>query len=179
MAVLWSDEPPDATRRKALRDSAFYEDSFAFQMQTQGSAMTNNVYELILTKLTPIFGSRQELVSGNGARFTSAKKGKLTVYHADIAPGNKAEVAFETSSIAARIGSGMQGANALICELKALTGQSVTINQVHGWPRVGLATMDQVTEVVDRLAARLGVVQPARGGAFWDGSAKASGYGEI
>jgi hypothetical protein len=57
--------------------------------------MKNEVFERTLSELRPIFGACEELKSGNGSRFKSAKKGKVTVYHSDIESGNHAEIAFE------------------------------------------------------------------------------------
>jgi hypothetical protein len=115
--------------------------------------MKNTIYNQLLIELKPIFGSFTELDSKNGARFRAVKKGKITVYHADIAPGNKAEIAFETSSLAARIGCSVPQANAFVAELKSTTGCNVNTNPIYKWPRVGFATMEHVTEVVTKLTA--------------------------
>lgn len=113
--------------------------------------MKNSIYESALAELATIFGSHDNLESGSGARFKSAKKGKLTIYHRDIASGNSAEIAFELDSIAARFKLSASEAATFLARLKAATGRPVEINPRFQWPRVGLATAADVATVLNAL----------------------------
>jgi len=113
--------------------------------------MKNSIYDSALTDLATIFGSHDDLESGTGARFKSNKKGKLTIYHRNIAAGNSAEIAFEVDSFAARFKLSASEAAAFLARLKAATGRQVEINPRFQWPRVGLATAADVVTVLDAL----------------------------
>lgn len=102
--------------------------------------MKNDIYDLAISELSKIFGAYEELESRNGARFKSAKKGKLTVYHADIESGNKVEIAFEIDSIAKRLGMTPHAVTSLIADMRVASGRGVVINPRFNWPRVGLTS---------------------------------------
>jgi hypothetical protein len=108
----------------------------------------NDVYEMVLLEFSIVFGSFTELSSGNGARFNSSKKGKVTVYHANIAPGNNAEIAFEVDSIGKRFHMTPAMATAFVHQMKASTGCAVAINPQFNWPRIGIASRDHLDMVL-------------------------------
>ncbi len=113
--------------------------------------MKNDVYDAAVTELRDLFGRGSELPSGTGVRFTSAKQGKLTVYHDAIAAGNRAEIAFGIDSLTSRTKKSHSTLLALVAELRAHTGRPVDLNAAHGWPRVGLSSIEHVKVVMERL----------------------------
>ena len=118
--------------------------------------MSNAIYSRALSELATIFGSSfSNLESGTGARVQSAKKGKMTIYHRDIAAGNMAEVAFDVPSLAARFNLSESQTTAVLTQLKLLTGQPVALNPRYQWPRVGFSTAEHITKVIHALNARL------------------------
>lgn len=119
--------------------------------------MTNNIYQQLISELSSIFGSHHQLESGTGVRFQSSKKGKLTIYHRNISTGNAAEIAFELESLAARFGLTMPDTLAFLTKLRAATGRPVEINPRYQWPRVGIATTDDVNTVVQMLKVQLAI----------------------
>lgn len=119
--------------------------------------MKNEVFERTLSELIPIFGACEELKSGNGSRFKSAKKGKVTVYHSDIESGNRAEIAFEIDSMAKRLNTTPRAIGLFVAEMKAATGRDVVVNPRFGWPRVGVASLENLELVKRALLARLGL----------------------
>lgn len=102
--------------------------------------MTNPIFEALLTLLAAHLGGSSPLESGNGARFTSARKGKVTIYHSNIAPGNQAEVAFDAGSMAVRLGMTQNEFGLFVAQLRALTERPVATNAQYSWPRVGAAS---------------------------------------
>lgn len=118
--------------------------------------MLNTIYSRAMSELSEIFGaSFSNLDSGHGARVATAKKGKMTIYHANIANGNQAEIAFDVPSLAARFKLSESDTAAFLKQLKTLTGRPVELNPRYQWPRVGLATEDHVKQVMSALRARL------------------------
>ena len=61
--------------------------------------MTNSVYAHAITTLTQFLGVPAELESGNGARFRRGSGYLLTIYHSNLAGGNRAEIAFKPGSL--------------------------------------------------------------------------------
>ncbi|EOX9902140.1 hypothetical protein ACM7YN_01975 [Pseudomonas aeruginosa] len=110
--------------------------------------MDNEVYRATVNGLSGLLGAAQPLVSGSGARFTSTRKGKATVYHANIATGNRAEVAFHCDSMTQRLGITATEFRSLVQQWKQRTGRPVQINQQHLWPRVGLSTIEQAETLI-------------------------------
>jgi len=108
--------------------------------------MINDIYLFAASELSSIFGSHSDLESGNGTRFKAASRGKVTVYHADISPGNRAEIAFEPQSFAARLGISEPQAIRILKDLREMTGQPVQLNQRFKWHRVGIANRQQVVD---------------------------------
>ena len=117
--------------------------------------MTNAIYTRALCELSTIFGALSNLESGTGARVQAAKKGKLTIYHRNIATGNQAEIAFDVPSLAGRLGVSEAETLTLLSQLKAVTGRPVELNPRYQWPRVGLATDEHVTRVIAALKQRI------------------------
>lgn len=103
--------------------------------------MENVTYDLLCASLAEHLGLATPLVSGNGARFKFAARGKATVYHRQIASGNQAEVAFEVESMALRLRMSQTAFLTFVSQLKAATGRPVEMNPIHNWPRVGVATL--------------------------------------
>src|ERR1700694_3888528 len=101
--------------------------------------MKNDVYDTTVREFRELFGAPADLETGSGTRFTSGAKGKVTIYHRDIAAGNGAEVAFEVKSLGKRMGESENVVRRFISELKTLTGREVDLNAKHNWPRVGIA----------------------------------------
>ena len=113
--------------------------------------MENDVYHALISGLSAQLGAPQGLESGNGARFTSARKGKATVYHRDIASGNRAEMAFHRASMAARLGMSEAEFGTAVEQWRRQTGCPVQINQQHLWPRVGFSSLEQVSTLLRTL----------------------------
>jgi len=66
--------------------------------------MRNSIYDRAVMTLSELLGSSpQDLQSGNGCRFVNSRRGKATVYHSNIAGGNRAEVAFQVESFSERL----------------------------------------------------------------------------
>lgn len=114
--------------------------------------MEYNFYDRTLGVLATWFGSPQPLPSSNGARFTSERRGKATVYAKNISPGNQVEVAFEPTSLARRSGVSEEFARSVISALAEATGRAVQINPRFNWPRVGLATEPDLHQMEEQLA---------------------------
>lgn len=117
--------------------------------------MQNQVFDALVARLTVYFGTGHPLESGTGVRFQSSKRGKLTVYHTNLAPGNQAEIAFEPGSLAKRLAMTERELRALIGELRSKTGREVSPDPQFNWPRVGLADSEHVEVVVAALASEL------------------------
>lgn len=107
--------------------------------------MENDVYRALISGLAAKLGAQQPLVSGNGARFTSTGKGKATVYHHDIAPGNLAEIAFHRASMAERLGMSEAEFDAAVYQWRLQTARPVQLNQQYLWPRVGFSSLEQAS----------------------------------
>ncbi|MFT3961624.1 hypothetical protein [Propionivibrio sp.] len=117
--------------------------------------MENETYLATISGLSTLLGRPQLLTSGNGARFTSATKGKVTVYHRDIAAGNQTEVAFHIVSMAHRLGTSESEFRALVQVWKQQTGRSVQMNQQYIWPRVGLSSPEQAATLITLIQSRI------------------------
>jgi len=105
--------------------------------------MINSIYREAVEALSEALGSFQDLPSGNGARFKIGSAYLLTIYHADIADDNLAEIAFKPNSFS-QIES--------VC---ALTEHPVLPNQRYNWPRVGIRTSDEVMDITEALRAAI------------------------
>lgn len=114
---------------------------------------TNPIFERTVEALTQLLGAKPaKLDSGNGCRFTKAAGGKATVYSANIAPGNRAEIAFESSSFAVRLGMEPSQAAAYFSQIHKITGRPVALNSQFKWPRVGIADEKDLGMVVNELS---------------------------
>lgn len=114
---------------------------------------TNQIFELTVAALAQVLGSTPtKLDSGNGCRFTKAARGKATVYHADIAPGNRAEIAFEPASFAARLKMEPAQAAAYFAQIHKVTGRPVSLNSRFKWPRVGIVDALDLERLMSELA---------------------------
>lgn len=121
--------------------------------------MQNQIFDSLVTRLTVHFWTGHPLDGGTGVRFQSAKRGKLTVYHANLATGNQAEVAFEPATMAKRMSMTERELRSLIGEVRSRTGRDVSPDPQFNWPRVGLADaahVDVVATAIEKnlLAAR-------------------------
>lgn len=121
--------------------------------------MENEIFRSVIAELGQFFGSAKPHVARTGARFTSAQKGKLTVYHSNIAPSNSAEIAFEPISMARRLMLSEAGLRSFVAQLRGLTDQPTETNTQYNWPRVGLVSQTHVDVVVAQLRERLGGAQ--------------------
>ena len=110
--------------------------------------MQNQIFDSLVTRLTVHFGTGHPLVSGTGVRFQSAKHGKLTIYHANLATGNQAEVAFEPATVAKRLSMSERELRSLIGDFQSRTGRDVSPDPQFNWPRVGLADAEHVEVIV-------------------------------
>jgi hypothetical protein len=110
--------------------------------------MRNHVFDSLVTRLTFHFGTGQPLESGTGVRFQSAKRGKLTVYHSNLAVGNQAEVAFEPTTMAKRLSMSERELRSLVGALRSATGREVSPDPQFNWPRVGLADAAHVEVII-------------------------------
>lgn len=113
--------------------------------------MDQGVYEVARERLEGIYGRLSELESGTGARCSRAVKGKITLYRKDIASGNKAEIAFDVSSMAARAGQTEASVKAFLRQLQSQASGKSQPNPRFNWPRVGLSTHAHVEMVVEAL----------------------------
>lgn len=117
--------------------------------------MENETFHSVIEDLSQFFGSPKPHASRTGARFTSSQKGKLTVYHSNVAPGNSAEIAFEPASVARRLNMSEEGLRSFVAQLRGLTRRPTETNAQFNWPRVGLASQSDVDMVVAQLQERL------------------------
>ncbi|ABR90977.1 Uncharacterized conserved protein [Janthinobacterium sp. Marseille] len=115
--------------------------------------MENAVYNKALAALKTQFGMPRPLGGQNGARFL--RNGTITIYHTELAPGNLAEITFNVQPISSSYGISPANLNSLLDELRHLTGRPTEVNKLQNWPRIGLATEEDVTLVMDKLAAVL------------------------
>ncbi|WP_275545306.1 MULTISPECIES: hypothetical protein [unclassified Pseudomonas] len=104
-------------------------------------------------ELETIIGRGEKLDSGNGVRYRARGKGLLTAYSRDIADGNLAELAFEASGLSAATGLNLETLQQQIDQLRQQTGRPVKTNNIHKWPRVGLANSHHVSLVLVALSA--------------------------
>lgn len=116
--------------------------------------MENPAYESVVSRLAGILGTGKPLESGSGIRFTSAKRGKVTVYHANLATGNQVEVAFDPPTMAKRMSMSEREFRSLIADLRDRTGRAVSPDPQFNWPRVGLASESDVVAVVQAIEPR-------------------------
>jgi len=110
--------------------------------------MQNQIFDALVSKLAIHFGTCHPLNSGTGVRFQSAKRGKLTVYHANLATGNQAEVAFEPATMAKRLAMSERELRSLIGDFRSRTGRDVSPDPQFNWPRAGFANAQDVDAVV-------------------------------
>lgn len=120
--------------------------------------MANEVFILLCNSLSEHLGRPIPLVSGNGARFKLASRGKATVYHKQIALGNQAEVAFEVESMAQRLQMSQAAFLIFVAWLRAATARPVEMNATHNWPRVGVKTMLHVEFIRDAFQQQMRAV---------------------
>ena len=115
--------------------------------------MLNTTYDTLVLELAPLLGAAKDHGSDTGARFTSSRKGKATVYHANISPGNHAEVAVDIPSNAARLGITEREMREQIVSARAATGRKVETNAQYNWPRIGLSSSDHIPIVLSAFRA--------------------------
>lgn len=113
--------------------------------------MDNEIYRGLLMSMRVYLGSPDFLDSGTGARFKSSIRGKVTIYHENIAAGNQAEVAFDGVSMARRFGFSIDDFRERIRQLNLLTGRPVNENSQYGWPRVGVSSQEHVEIILNAM----------------------------
>lgn len=115
--------------------------------------MENAIYNNALAALKILFGLPRPLVNKSGARFL--RNGTVTIYHAELAPGNHAEIAFNVHPIASAYGISPAALTNLLEDCRKLTGHPTETNKLQNWPRIGLATDEDITLVMGKLSAVL------------------------
>lgn len=119
--------------------------------------MQNAVFDFLVSRLAVHFGTFQPLESDSGVRFLSAKRGKITVYHSNLAVGNQAEIAFEPVTMAKRLSISERDFRSLVGDLRSATGRDVLPNLQFNWPRVGVSEAAHVEAIVTRIESFLAV----------------------
>lgn len=117
--------------------------------------MENNTFQSLSAALAMHLGASSPHDSGTGVRFKSVHKGKATVYHDGVAPGNHAEVAFEVASMSHRLQMPETEFRSFVAQLRESTGRPVESNAQYNWPRVGIASEAHVALVNEALQQRL------------------------
>lgn len=112
--------------------------------------MENAVYQQALAALKTLFGTPRPLVNKHGARFL--RNGTVTIYHSEIFPGNAAEIAFNVQPLSSSYGVSPAALNSLLDECRHLTGLPTEINKAQNWPRIGLASAEDVVNVMGKLS---------------------------
>lgn len=120
--------------------------------------MENETYRSLFGALSVYLGASSPHASGSGVRFKSQRKGKATVYHDSIAPGNQAEVAFEVESMVSRLRMTEGEFQSFVAQLRASTGRPVESNAQYNWPRVGISTESHVALIDEALHRRIGAI---------------------
>lgn len=113
--------------------------------------MHNPLYDHAVTALQTLFGTPRPLVNKNGVRYL--RNGSVTLYHEDIAPGNQAEIAINVPAVSARYGMPPPDLESLIADCRDSTARPVKKNKQQDWPRIGLATEEDLLLVLEKLAA--------------------------
>lgn len=101
--------------------------------------MENSVYTTLIDQLITVFGKPSPLESANGVRYRYKGAYALTVYHADLAAGNSAEIAFKP------------GSSSKINSITATTSNPTNPNKRFNWPRVGIKNVSEISFVVDSI----------------------------
>ena len=117
--------------------------------------MQNQVFDLLVMSLTAHFGSGHPLDSGSGIRFQSSKRGKLTVYHTNLATGNQLEAAFEPVTMAKRMSMSEGELRSLVSDFRSRTGRDVLPDSQFNWPRVGFSDAAHVELIVTAIEKSL------------------------
>ena len=117
--------------------------------------MENEMFRLLSGALALHLGASSPNKGQTGARFKASHKGKATVYHENIAPGNHAEVAFEPVSMAHRLQMTEGELRAFLSDLRTSTGRPVLPNPRFDWPRVGVESAAHVAMIAGFLQQRL------------------------
>ena len=113
--------------------------------------MRNPIFDELVQELTPLLGAAKDHTSATGVRFTSSTKGKVTVYHSNLATGNHAEVAIDIASNAARMQLSEREMRDRINQARMATGRDVERNAQYDWPRIGLAGPEHIPSVLQAL----------------------------
>lgn len=121
--------------------------------------MDTNVFECARLLLIDIYGSLSALESGSGLRCKRADRGKITLYRARLAAGNRGEIAFDVESMAARAGKSTAETEQFLAELKAVNGRPTERNLQYDWPRVGFSTIEEAQFIALRLKHFFGLIE--------------------
>lgn len=118
--------------------------------------MQNPTFDRLVQELTPLLGAAKDHKSTSGVRFASNRKGKATIYHENLAPGNQAEIAIDIASNAIRLGLSEKEMREKVAEARARTGREVEANIRYDWPRIGLSTQEHIPTVMAAMLAEAG-----------------------
>jgi hypothetical protein len=116
--------------------------------------MKNIIFDSLSMLLSEYLGNPVPLDSGNGVRFVSPSKGRVTLYHSNVAIGNYAEVAFEANSTATWMGLTRDELLSFLVTLGQATGCLVKTNRQFAWPRIGVASEAHVSMLHEALQTR-------------------------
>lgn len=116
--------------------------------------MQNALYDQAVTEFKPLFGTPRPLVNKNGVRYQ--RNGSITIYHDDLAYGNQLEIAFNVQAVATTFNLDPMTLESLIADCRDSTARAVKRNKQQDWPRIGIATEEQLALVKDKLTAALG-----------------------
>lgn len=110
--------------------------------------MDNPIYLSLKRGLEDIFETLTPWQRPNGVRSQNEKRGKITLYYANIYEGNVAEIAVHIPSIANRAKKTQRDTLDFFNNLAIQTGMPVKKNQVYRWERVGVATEEHALLVL-------------------------------
>lgn len=115
--------------------------------------MENALYDNALAALKILFGTPRPLVNKKGARFL--RNGTVTIYHDELAPGNSAEIAFNVQPIATSYNIQPAVLSGVLDELRTKVGRPTEVNKQQNWPRVAIATDEDLQLIIERLSGLL------------------------
>jgi hypothetical protein len=117
------------------------------------TSMENALYDNALAALKTLFGMPRPLVNKTGARFL--RNGTVTIYHDELSPGNSAEIAFNVQPIATSYNIQPATLSSLLDECRKTIGRPTEVNKQQNWPRLAIATEQDLHLIVEKLSALL------------------------
>jgi hypothetical protein len=115
--------------------------------------MENALYDSTLAVLKNLFGMPRPLVNKKGARFL--RNGTITIYHDELSPGNSAEIAFNVQPIATSYNIQPSALSGMLEECRRTIGRPTEVNKQQNWPRLAIATEEDLELVTRRLSSLL------------------------